>query len=121
MATEYYVRLADDLDKSVEAAETITFAFRGHEYEIDLSNEHIADLAEKLAPYIQAARRTDVVQPPQALGRNDMGARRYKAAMRAWGEANGFPPVEPGGYHPRDLARAFAEHVRQQAESNGHG
>ena len=56
MASRVQVVLEDDIDGG-EAERTVSFAFDGVEYEIDLSAANAAALAEALAPYIDAGRR----------------------------------------------------------------
>lgn len=115
MAQEFIIRLTDDLDRSKEADETISFALRGYTYEIDLTKAHVEDLEEALAPYIKVARRQGAHEPPAVHPGRNMSARRYKVAMREWGNKNGWPDVQPGDYHPRELQLAFEEHIRQRA------
>lgn len=56
MAQRVQVVLEDDLDGGV-AAETVTFALDGVSYEVDLSEEHAAELRDALAVWVGAARR----------------------------------------------------------------
>lgn len=49
--------LIDDLDGS-EATERVTFALGGNYYEIDLNDEHAAELRDAFARYVDAGRRT---------------------------------------------------------------
>jgi hypothetical protein len=58
MASRTEIILVDDFDEEKEAAETVTFALDGVSYEIDLAEEHAAELRELLAPYIENGRRT---------------------------------------------------------------
>ena len=62
------VVLVDDLDNS-EAHQTISFSFKGVSYEIDLSDEHVAEFEKDLSRWIGAARRIQERQNPR------MGAR----------------------------------------------
>jgi hypothetical protein len=48
--------LIDDLDGS-EPADTVTFGIDGAVYEIELSEEHIAQLWTIYEPYVKAGRR----------------------------------------------------------------
>ena len=49
MAQRTTIHLVDDLDES-EAAETVSFALDGTAYEIDLNDEHAAELRVTVAP-----------------------------------------------------------------------
>lgn len=56
MAQRTRVVLLDDLDGG-PAAETVSFALDGVGYEIDLSEEHAAQLRDDLARWVGHARR----------------------------------------------------------------
>ena len=58
------VVLQDDIDGS-EPAQTVHFALDGTDYEIDLSDEHAAELRDCLAPWIAAGRRADHARIPE--------------------------------------------------------
>ena len=49
--------LVDDMD-GTEADETITFGLDGNQYEIDLTSKRAEHLRKFLAPYTEAARKT---------------------------------------------------------------
>ena len=73
MAQRVNVVLVDDIDGS-DASETVGFALDGVDYEIDLSDDHAADLRNAVSLYIGHARRTG--------GRRKSG-RRGDASPRA--------------------------------------
>lgn len=88
---ETIVTLVDDLDGG-KADRTISFAFAGTNYEIDLSKKNAAALEKALAPYLQVARRA----PKTLRGRsNSAGGSRSRrsgprlADIREWAAANG--------------------------------
>jgi hypothetical protein len=97
MAQRVNVVLVDDIDGS-EAAETVTFALDGVDYEIDLSDKHAAELRDAFALYVGHGRR--------AGGRRKGAARRARAAgaqggasaaeIRGWARANGWTVPERG-------------------------
>lgn len=58
MATKQVTVLVDDFDGESEAAETIEFALDGVTYEVDVTEEHAAELRDFLAHYIGVGRRT---------------------------------------------------------------
>lgn len=60
MAQKTLIQLVDDLDGTAlsdGAGRTVTFAFEGVSYEIDLSHAHVDELTEALAPYVAAGRK----------------------------------------------------------------
>jgi hypothetical protein len=97
MAQRVNVILVDDIDES-EASETVAFALDGVDYEIDLSDEHAAELRDALALYVAHGRRVG--------GRRKGGKRASSAAsnaegasaadIRAWARANGWDVPERG-------------------------
>ena len=97
MAQRVNVVLVDDIDGS-DAAETVGFALDGVDYEIDLSDEHAAELRNSLSLYVGHARRTG--------GRRKSGKRSSAPAapeattsaaeIRAWARDNGWDVPERG-------------------------
>ena len=60
MAQKTFIQLVDDLDGGALGdgeGKTVTFALEGVSYEIDLSQAHIDELTEALAPYVAGARK----------------------------------------------------------------
>lgn len=66
----------DDLD-GTEGAETVTFAFRGQAYEIDLNKQNMDKMASALQPFIDASR------PPGSSQRSDISSSGRRTATRA--------------------------------------
>jgi hypothetical protein len=99
MAQRVNVVLVDDIDGN-DASETVSFALDGVDYEIDLSDEHAAQLREALALYIGHGRRTG--------GRRRSGRRSSAGAtavpeggpsaadIRAWAREHGYEVPERG-------------------------
>ncbi len=96
MAQRVNVVLVDDIDGS-DAEETVSFALDGVDYEIDLSDEHAAELRNAISLYIGHARRTG--------GRRKSGRRPSAPAaeggtsaadIRAWARENGWEVPERG-------------------------
>ena len=56
MVQRVSVRFIDDLDPHREASHTVAFSLGADHYEIDLNDEHLAELLTVLQPYIAAAR-----------------------------------------------------------------
>ena len=56
MASRTITTLTDDIDGS-DADETVTFSFKGTQYEIDLSKKNVDKMVKALQPYTSAARK----------------------------------------------------------------
>ena len=87
------VQIVDDLSGSVIPdgdGRSIKFSFDGESFEIDLSNEHVEQFRDLLAPYITAARqvgkkrRTAPAKSPELQ------------AIRDWARANGIQVSDRG-------------------------
>src|SRR4051794_33600569 len=111
MARRTIVRLVNDLDDSViteGGGQTVQFALDGREYEIDLTNEHAADMRAALDRYVRAARK---------LGGRQVRARGTSTklaapvdyspqAVRAWAKAKRMN-VSPRGRIPQSFVEQF--------------
>jgi hypothetical protein len=104
LAKRTTVTIYDDLDGS-EGASTVTFAYRGTSYEIDLGEENQAKLGAALAPFIMAARRTGRVPVP-ADRKTSASRRRDLAAIRAWAREQGLE-VPDRGRVPAEVQKAY--------------
>jgi hypothetical protein len=100
MATETITRLVDDLEGS-EAQRTVTFAWDGRTYEVDLSKKNLAAFEKAMKPYLAAARstRTTIARSsgrgrPAAAG--SWAARCDLQAIREWARANGHEVSDRG-------------------------
>jgi hypothetical protein len=76
MAQRVTVELEDDLDGG-PAVETVRFGFGGSEYEIDLSAKNASALRQRVAPYLDHARKAGA------------GSRRRPARTPASWQASG--------------------------------
>jgi hypothetical protein len=102
MAQRVNVVLVDDID-GTDAVETVGFALDGVDYEIDLSDEHAADLREAVSLYVGHARRTGgrrksgrrAPSNGAATG-GDGGGSASAAEIRAWARDNGWDVPERG-------------------------
>lgn len=107
MAQHFQVRYFDDLDGNDlgETPNTISFAFEGKEYSIDLSDDNAQAFREAVAPYIEAGHR--------ATGSKARTSRKTPAtsgntkAIREWAQSNGYD-VSDRGRIPADVMRAYA-------------
>lgn len=100
MAQKVQVLLVDDLDGG-EADETVSFALDGTTYEIDLTDEHAAQLRDAFAPWVGAARRAGGGRAgarPAGRSRSSSGGadRERVQEMREWARNNGHKVSERG-------------------------
>jgi hypothetical protein len=99
MATETITRLIDDFDGS-ETQRTVTFAWDGRTYEIDLNKKNVAAFEKTMKPYLAFAR--NVRTTPGASTRRRAVAtgtgrrRRDLQAIREWARANGHEVSDRG-------------------------
>lgn len=119
VAQQVNVMLVDDIDGS-EASETVSFGLDGRHFEIDLSENHAAQLRDALVSFVAAARRRDggtrvrSSAPRSARPGND---REHTSAIREWARANGHTVSDRGriskvvvdAYENRDAVKAPAE------------
>lgn len=70
MVKRIEVEVVDDIDGK-PAAETVSFALRGVEYEIDLSEKNAASLDRALAKYVKTARRVGGRKQRPTLNRDE--------------------------------------------------
>lgn len=118
--------LVDDLDGHVLDAgkgETVTFAFDGVTYEIDLSDANVGTFREVMGPYISAGRRVvgkgRPAKPRRRHGQRDLGP------VRAWAKNNGHV-VSDRGRVPQAVIAAFdaahsapAHELPQRSDESG--
>lgn len=93
MAQKVKIILIDDIDGS-DATETINFSLENVNYEIDLNDEHAAELRESFNKWITHGRRV-------AARRGRRGAARPAgssdaAKIRQWARENGYEVSERG-------------------------
>jgi hypothetical protein len=104
MAQKVQVLLVCDLhDDEVEASETVAFGLDGSAYEIDVCEQHGAELRDAFAPYVGAARRAGRSPLSPAQRRGGRGGRSASAGdkqrvqeIREWARANGHKVSERG-------------------------
>lgn len=90
-------QLLDDFDGTPDA-ETVTFAYQGARYEIELSEVNRKELDEALAPYIEHARQVGGTPKKAATKRKAKGPN--PADVRKWASEHGVE-VSPTGRIPR--------------------
>ena len=111
MAQVTAIRLVDDLDGGA-ADESVIFAIDNKHYEMDLSEQHAAQLREVLAPFIVAARRAGgsaVTSTRRSTPARPAAAREDTAAIREWAGAHGFD-VSTRGRIAASVREAYENH-----------
>jgi len=94
MAKETVTRLVDDLDGSA-ATETVSFAWQGTSYEIDLSKKNASAFEKLLLPYIGSSRKVAARRTASKRATGSSKAAEL-AAIRTWARANGYNVSERG-------------------------
>ncbi len=104
MAQRTVTILSDDLDgKEGKDIATVTFAFDGSTYEIDLSKKNRAALERALSPFIVAARKKSSA-PRRSTKKSGP---RATVEDREWLRSNGFPNVKDRGRLPGEAIEAL--------------
>lgn len=107
MAQHFQTTYIDDLDGTDlgEVANTLSFAFEGKEYSIDLSDDNADTFRQAMAPYIEAGRRitgkTNASRKPAATT-----SKTNTKAVREWARANGYE-VSDRGRIPTEVMQAY--------------
>ena len=101
MAEVIVRQLIDDIDGSEirdGAGDRIDFAFRGVDYQIDLSAANIAKLEKALKPYIDAAAkvRGGGRSRRSKVSSNGKSSPEQLAAIRDWARKNGHEVADRG-------------------------
>lgn len=102
----------DDIDGSTIAegnGGTVTFAFNGTKYSIDLTKENEQKLADALKPFIDRARRVGT-SGGSSSSSSRSSKRRDLSKVRDWATANGFKVSERGRVPARVLEAYDAAH-----------
>lgn len=105
MAQHFQTRYIDDLDGTDlgETANTLSFAFDGKDYAIDLSDENAETFRQVIAPYIEAGRRVTGTRTKTTRTRSTSGNTK---AVRQWARANGYD-VSDRGRIPANVMDAY--------------
>jgi len=87
--------LTDDIYGS-DADETVTFAFKGTTYEIDLSKKNLDKMVKALQPYTTAARTTGGRRSGTGRTTRRGADKDQLAKIRQWARANGHQVSDRG-------------------------
>lgn len=104
MVRRMQVVLEDDIDGG-EADRTVSFAWEGVEYEIDLNSKNSQAMADAIAPYVNAARRVGGRRRRAASGASAT-SRAKLSEVRAWARENGYT-VSDRGRVPAEIKEAW--------------
>ncbi|MDQ1681913.1 MAG: hypothetical protein QOG52_1319 [Frankiaceae bacterium] len=106
MAQRVQVLLVCDVhEDDTPGSQTVTFALDGASYEIDLCNQHVAELHESFGKFIASARRTSAARGRanarnagggQTSGRRGGSDRQRTQDIRQWARTNGLNVNERG-------------------------
>ncbi len=103
MAKKTFVQLIDDIDGS-KADTTVRFAWRGTQYEIDLSNKNARAFDAAIDPYVKVATRAPA--SGRTSGRRSSAARADLSDIRAWASKNGHS-IASRGRIPASIIDAY--------------
>lgn len=109
MAQKIKVYLIDDID-GTDATETINFGIEGVDYEIDLNDEHAAELRGAFDKWVTHARRVGGRRTRRAAGSRTAGS-SDAAAIRQWARENGYEVSERGRI-PAEVREAYEQRAR---------
>jgi hypothetical protein len=98
MAQKTVVTVVCDLphDGEVEGTETVSFAFDGAAYEIDVCATHAKDLREKFGKYVEHARRVAGGGGGRRRRSRSGPGRERSSEIRAWAKQHGHKVSERG-------------------------
>lgn len=113
MAQKTVVTVVCDLphDGEIEGNETVSFAFDGSSYEIDVCSAHAKELRDTFAAYAERARR---VSSAAAVGRRRKArtgpGRERSSEIRAWARQRGHKVSERGRIPASIISEYEASH-----------
>jgi len=108
MAQRVQVILVCDLHgDETPGTETMTFGVDGTSYELDLCNQHAAELRESLARYVGVARKSTGRGAGSGRRRSRRGGSGEAARIREWARSQGLRVPERGRV-PAELAEKYA-------------
>jgi hypothetical protein len=109
MAKKTTIEIVDDISGEAladDAGRTVTFAFDGAQYEIDLTHEHADELRSALEPWISASRRVGGGSGRSSSSRGSSRGSKDVQAIREWAAANGYQ-VATRGRIPANVVEAY--------------
>jgi nucleoid-associated protein Lsr2 len=94
-------------DAEVDGTESVSFAFDGSAYEIDLCTTHSKDFRERLAAFSDYARKASPVARARRARTNSS---RRSADVRAWALSQGYEVSERGRIPSKVISDYEAAH-----------
>ena len=112
MAQKTVVTVVCDLphDGEVEGTETVSFAFDGSSYEIDVCATHAKDLREKFDKYTEHARRVAGGGGGRRRRSRSGPGRERSSEIRAWAKQHGHKVSERGRIPAAIIAEYESSH-----------
>jgi len=112
MAQKTVVTVVCDLphDGEVEGTETLSFAFDGTAYEIDVCAAHAKDLREKFGKYVEHARRVAGGGGGRRRRSRSGPGRERSSEIRAWAKQRGHQVSERGRIPAAIIAEYESSH-----------
>lgn len=107
MAQKIKVILIDDVDGS-KASDTINFAIDGVNYEIDLNEEHAAELRGAFEKWTTHARRIPARRTRRATSR---ASSSDASKIRTWAREHGYE-ISDRGRVPQEIRDAYEQRAR---------
>ena len=109
MARRTMLILEDDLD-ATPAQHQVSFSFEGVAYEIDLNEEHYAELQESMAPWVSHARRVSGrrTTAKRSGGTSSAGGAVSATVIREWAKSQNIA-VSDRGRGPANVRAAYEE------------
>ena len=100
MAKTVITQITDDLDGS-SGAETVTFGYRGTNYEIDLGRRNASAFDKTMRPYVDAARKVTTARGGRRGSSDGRRTSRRSSAgqlasIREWARAEGYSVSDRG-------------------------
>ena len=94
-------------------AETVSFAFDGISYTVDLTEGEKEEFAKLLSPYLDVAEEATTTTGQQSIPTQPQSTGPDPSTVRAWAQANGIE-VSAKGRVPHSVV---AQYVKAQEES----
>ena len=120
MARKIVVQVScDRCGREIDSEDPIELSFDGTSYRTDLCEDHAAELAAALDPFLSSAERVEgrsrVARPADGRSTTRRPTRRdpmQVAAIREWARANGYE-ISDRGRIPRDVEEAYNAGARK--------
>lgn len=107
MARRTMLILEDDLD-ATPAQHQVAFTFEGVSYEIDLNEEHYAELQEAMAPWISHARRVSGRRTSSRRSPSSSDSEASATAIREWARSQNME-ISDRGRVPANIRTAYEQ------------